>query len=222
MTSLRLLVAAVLAGALPLQNDGGAGASQRLRDRVPAEALPGVDSILASATAAGLPTEPLIEKALEGAAKRAPPDRIVSAVGADAERLRAAHALVSRGGEVRPSASEVEAVAAALARGLDSSFAARLTSALPGEPPGPALHAVADMVGHGFPADSAVSLIVTAAGSGVRGMRLLDAAAAAILELQRGLSHAAAIEAVRHRLPDVPPPPRPTPVSVSHAKRLST
>ncbi len=156
-----------------------------------------------------------------GAAQRAPPDRIVTAVGEGAERLRAARALVARGGEARPSASEVEAVAAALARGLDSSLAARLTVALPGEPPGPALHAVADMVGHGFPADSAVNLIVTAAGTGLRGMRLLDAAAAAILELQRGLSHAAALTAVRHQLPDVPLPPRPTPVSVSHAKRLS-
>ena len=216
MMPLRVLVLAVLAGALPVQTG-----NSRLRGRVPAEALPAVDSIVASAAAAGLPTEPLIEKALEGAAKKVPPDRIVSAVGAGAERLRAAHALAARGGS-EPSDGEVEAIAAALARGLDADLATRLAAALPDEPPGPALHAVADMVGHGFHEDSSVSLIVSAAGTGLRGMRLLDAAAAAILELQRGLSHAAAIDAVRHQLPDVPLPPRPTPVSVSHAKRVPT
>lgn len=100
-------------------------------------------------------------------------------------------------------------------------MANRLAAALPGEPPGPALHAVADLVGHGFEEDSSVILIVNAAGTGLRGMRLLDVGAAAIVELQRGLSHTAALAAVRQQLPDVPPPPRPPAVNVSHAKRLS-
>jgi len=219
MTAVRVLAAALVAASLPMQSGGG---SSRLRGRVPDEALPAVDSIVASAAAAGLPTEPLIEKALEGAAKKAPPDRIVSAVGAGAERLRAAYALVARGTAPNASVSlsEVEAVAAALARGLDTELANHLAAALPGEPPGPALHAVADLVGHGFSADSSVDLIVAAVQSGLRGMRLLDAAASAILELQRGQTHAAALATVRRQLPDVPPPPRPTPVNVSHARRL--
>jgi hypothetical protein len=96
----------------------------------------------------------------------------------------------------------------------------RLTAALPGEPTGPALHAVADLVGHRFAEDSSVDLIVAAAQAGLRGLRFLDVAAAAVQDLQRGRTHAAALADVRGRLPDVPPPPRPAPAAVSRARRV--
>jgi hypothetical protein len=51
-----------------------------------------VDGILATARAAGLPTEPLVDRALEAATKGAPPDRLVAAVNRlledSAERAR--------------------------------------------------------------------------------------------------------------------------------------
>ena len=192
----------------------------RLAGRVPPAALSALDSIVLLADHEGIPTEPLIQKALEGGAKGAPPATIVAAVGESASQLRSALALLRQGGESQPSsAAEVTAVAAALARGVSPEQVGNLSAVLPGEPTGPALHAVADLVGHGFTEDSSVDLIVEAARQGLRGLRLLDVAAATVLELQRSQSRALAFARVRDMLPNVPPPPRPAPATVSKARR---
>ncbi len=109
----------------------------------------------------------------------------------------------------------------ALSRGVSPQLVESLTVALPGEPTGPSLHAVADLVGHGFTEDASVDLIVDAAHQGVRGLRLLDVAAAVVLELQRGQSRTLAVARVRDMLPNVPMPPRPAPATVSKARRLT-
>lgn len=221
MTAARLLtLLAALAAPLAAQTAGGRG-EDRLRGHVPAATLPALDSIVEEAARAGLPTEPLIQKALEGGAKGITPDRLVAAVGASAAQLRSASALLRSAGEDRPNdPAEVGAVAAALSRGVSPQQVARLSAALPGEPTGPALHAVADLVGHGFAEDSSLDLVVAAAQLGLRGLRFLDVAAAAVQELQRGSSHAAALAHVRSQLPHVPAPPRPAPAAVSRARRV--
>lgn len=217
--NLRRGIVLLLAAASPL---AAQGARDRLAGRVPPATLEVLDSIVQHAARDGLPTEPLIQKALEGGAKGVAPDRIVAAVGASADQLRSARALLSSAGETRPSDSgEVTAVAAALSRGVSPQLVGRLSAALPGEPTGPALHAVADLVGHGFAEDSSVDLMVEGARLGLRGLRFLDVAAAAVQELQRGRSHADALAAVRALLPHVPAPPRPAPAAVSHARRVS-
>jgi hypothetical protein len=216
--NLRRSIGLLLAAAGPLASQG---AHERLAGRVPPATLAVLDSIVQDAARAGLPTEPLIQKALEGGAKGVAPDRIVAAVGASADLLRSARALLGSAGEARPSdPGEVTAVAAALSRGVSPQLVGRLSAALPGEPTGPALHAVADLVGHGFAEDSSVDLMVEGARLGLRGLRFLDVAAAAVQELQRGRSHAAALAAVRALLPHVPAPPRPAPAAVSHARRV--
>jgi hypothetical protein len=208
----------VLAAAAPL---AAQAPRARLAGRVPPATLEALDSIVQDAARAGLPTEPLIQKALEGGAKGEAADRIVTAVGASAAQLRSARALLSSAGESAPSdPREVSAVAAALARGVSPQLVGRLSAALPGEPTGPALHAVADLVGHGFEEDSSVDLMVEAARQGLRGLRFLDVAAAAVQELQRGRSHAVALASVRGQLPHVPAPPRPAPAAVSRARRV--
>jgi hypothetical protein len=199
----------------------GQDARVRLLGRVPAAVLPGLDSIVELADDEGIPTEPLIQKALEGGAKGAAPASILAAVGASASQLRGAMTLLRQAGEARPGATEVSAVAVALSRGVSPDRVAHLTAVLPGEPTGPALHAVADLVGHGFPEDSSVDLIVDAARHGLRGLRLLDVAAAAVLELQRGQNRGMALARVRDMLPNVPPPPRPAPATVSKAHRVT-
>jgi uncharacterized protein (DUF2267 family) len=207
-----LLIAAPLAGQ---------GVRTRLAERVPAAALGAVDSIVVAAGREGLPTEPLIQKAFEGGAKGATADRIVAAVAASADQLRNARTLLRSAGEANPAdPAEMTAVAAALDRGVSPPLVAQLSEALPGEPTGPALHAVADLVGHGFDEDSAVNLVVLAAQDGLRGLRLLDVAGAAVAELQRGAGHATAIARVRSRLPDIPLPPKPAPAEVSRARRV--
>jgi hypothetical protein len=102
-------------------------------------------------------------------------------------------------------------VAAALARGLSGPIVERLLTVAPNEPPGPALHAVADLVAHHFDPDSAADLLVEAHNKGLRGVRLLDVAVAADHELQRpgGRTTSEALAHVRSILPNVPIPRRP-------------
>jgi hypothetical protein len=213
----RLLLALVLAAA-PLTAQS---VHARLEGRIPAAALPGVDSLIEQAAAENLPTEPLVQKALEGGAKGIPVPRLVNGVRHGLVQLRTARAIVSRttpGGGGAPD-GDVAAVAAALARGLDPQLVERLLigAPTPGEPPGPVLHAAADLVAHGFPADSAADLLRTAQQQGLHGARLLDVAVAASHELQRegGRTPAEALARVRAMLPNVPVVPAAHPRAVT-------
>lgn len=183
--------------------------SARLAGRVPPAALPAIDSIIATAVAESLPTEPLVQKALEGGAKNVPPDRLVTGVRRGLLQLRQARAIVSHAVPGQPiPEGHVAAVAAALARGLPAPIVERLITVAPDEPPGPVLHAAADLVAHRFDPDSAVDLLVDAHNKGLRGVRLLDVAVAADHELQRrgGRTPAEALSTVRAMLPNVPTP----------------
>src|SRR5213596_418643 len=172
----RLAVALALIAA-PLSSQNGAA---RLPGRVPAAALPAIDSILAAAVAESLPTEPLVQKALEGSAKNIPADRLVNGVRRGFLQLRQARVIVSRAvpGQAPPE-GHVAAVSAALARGLPAPIVERLLTVAPNEPPGPALHAAADLIAHRFDPDSAADLLVDAHNKGLRAGRLLDVAVAA-------------------------------------------
>jgi len=206
--SLRLVLALAVAGAPAALGAQTGNGSTRLAGRVPAAALPAIDSILAAAVAESLPTEPLVQKALEGSAKNIPVDRLVNGVRRGYLQLRQARAIVSRAvpGQAPPE-GHVAAVAAALARGLSGPVVERLLTAAPNEPPGPALHAAADLVAHHFDPDSAADLLVDAHNKGLRGVRLLDVAMAADHELQRpgGRTPSEALAHVRAMLPNVRP-----------------
>jgi hypothetical protein len=192
----------------------------RLEGRVPATAVPAVDSLVRAAAGEGLPTEPLIQKALEGGAKGVAAPRIVAAVQLNLSELRAARDLLVRAGDVPPvTAGEVTTVAWALRRGLPEPVVERVVAALPHPPRAAALHAVADLVAHRFDSDSSADLIIAALRQGVREERLLDVSAAAVHELQRGRTHPEALAAVRQRLPNVPPPPQPARGTVTRARR---
>jgi len=202
------LALAALAGGAPLAAQSS-GSASRLAGRVPAAALPAIDSIIATAVAESLPSEPLVQKALEGSAKGIPADRLVNGVRRGLLQLRDARILVTRAVPGQPvPEGHVAAVAAALARGLPPPIVARLLTVAPNEPPGPALHAAADLVAHRFNPDSAADLLVDAHNKGLRGVRLLDVAVAADHELQRGggRTPSDALARVRAMLPNVPAP----------------
>ena len=188
------------------------GPSTRLPGRVPAAALPAIDSIIASAVAESLPTEPLVQKALEGSAKNIPADRLVNGVRRGLLQLRQARAILTRAQPGQPPPEgHIAAVAAALARGLSGPIVERLLTVAPDEAPGPALHAAADLIAHHFDPDSAADLLVEAHSKGLHGVRLLDVALAADHELQRpgGRTPSEALAHVRSILPNVPTPRRP-------------
>ena len=193
--------------AAPLAAQNGGGAASRLAGRVPPAALPVIDSLIAAAVAESLPSEPLVQKALEGGAKGVPTDRLVNGVRRSLLQLREARVIVGRAmPDQQVPEAHVAAVSAALARGLNPAIVERLLTMAPNEPPGPVLHAAADLVAHRFNSDSAADLLVEAHNKGLHGMRLLDVAVAADHELQRagGRTHADALARVRALLPNVP------------------
>ncbi len=209
-------VAPVLALVLAASPLGAQTLDMRLAGRVPAAAVPRIDSLVAQAVAESLPTEPLVQKALEGGAKGVQGELLLSGVRRALAQLRDARAILTRTAPARAGADgDVAAVSAALGRGLPRPLVERLLASLPAEPPGPVLHAEADLLGHGFPPDAAADLLVAAERRGLRGSRLLDVAVAASHELQRGRTPADALARVRAMLPDVPAAPRPHPRSVT-------
>lgn len=200
-----VMLAALVPGTVCAQAPG----VTKLAGRIPREAVSAIDSLIAAAVAESLPTEPLVQKALEGSAKGIPADRLVNGVRRGLLQLRQARVLVGRAlpGQPQPE-GHVAAVAAALARGLPPPIAERMLTMSADEPPAPALHAAADLVAHRFNPDSAADLLVTAHSMGLHGERLLDVASAADQELQRGGGRmpSEALARVRAMLPNVPAP----------------
>jgi hypothetical protein len=195
----------------------------RLEGRVPSAAIPTVDSLVQVAAQESLPTEPLVQKVLEGGAKHVPATRIAAAAETMLDQLRDARALLVRAGDAPPAtAAEVTTVYAALKRGLAPAVVERIVAALPDQPRGSALHAVADLAAHRFQPDSAASLVLEAARQGLRGERLLDVAIAAQHAVQRGHSRAEALALVRQELPAVPAAPKPARATVARARRPGT
>ncbi|PYP36784.1 MAG: hypothetical protein DMD34_13640 [Gemmatimonadetes bacterium] len=209
------VVLALLAGPLAAQS-----VRSRLEGRVPNSVIPTIDSLVQSAAQEGLPTEPLIQKAIEGGAKHIEGPRIVAAVQVSLGQLRGARDLLVRAGDAPPvQPAEVTTVAWALRRGLPTAVVERVAAALPRPPRSPALHAVADLVAHRFEPDSAATLIIDAVQAGVPQDRLLDVSTATLHEVQRGRNRFEALATVRQLLPNVPAPAKPAHGAVAGARR---
>src|SRR5437899_12071280 len=89
----------------------------RLEGRVPALPIPVVDSLVQVAAREDLPTEPLVQKALEGGAKRVPPQQIAAAGQVMLGQLRDARELLVRAGDAAPNtAADETTVSSALTR----------------------------------------------------------------------------------------------------------
>jgi len=117
----------------------------------------------------GLPTEPLISKALEGAAKGATSERIVAAVRAQALALGTARAALG------DSSSEQEIVAGAGA--ILASVPRESLTALRAVRPGPLvvpLVVLADLVTRNVPPSAAAQTVLTASRARARDAELLD------------------------------------------------
>jgi hypothetical protein len=154
-----LAMSLVVAAAMPARAQDA-----RLEGRLDPDTRAAVEAIIDSAEAAGLPTDPLVLKALEGASKRAPGSRIVAAVRSlDAELREARTAL---GPSSLPA--ELTAAAAALHAGATPAELARLRATRTNEPLTVPLAVLADLIARGVPADTASSIIH---GLAVRGAR---------------------------------------------------
>ena len=127
---------------------------ERVRQAFPAETVSQIENILANAQAAGVPSGPLMDKALEGAAKGVPGNRVVIAISAYAERLQETRTLV---GADRGVASVV-AGADALRRGVPQQLMGTLASRHQGDIAVP-LVVLGDLIEAGVPADQAYGIV---------------------------------------------------------------
>ena len=158
MTSALTRTALPLLGAILL---AGAAASQQTDprlERLDAGTRPTVAALVDSAHRALLPTEPLVQRALEGATKRASGDLIVAVRRLAVDLGRARDALGSTA-----SAAELSAGAAALHAGASQTILAELRHARR-EPLTVPLAVLADLVASGVPVDSAAGAVLSLAG----------------------------------------------------------
>jgi hypothetical protein len=132
----------------------------RLAGRLSPAARAGVEAILDSARRDGLPLEPLVDRALEGASKRADDARIVAAVRRLAGDLGAARDALGTG----VSDAEITAGASALRAGARPGDLAQIRSRRAGQPVTVAVAVLTDLVALGVPPDTATTAVLALAG----------------------------------------------------------
>jgi hypothetical protein len=156
MTTLTTLLVATLGIAVVRE---AVAQEPRLQGRLPDSARVEVERILSAAQNAGLPTEPLVDRALEGASKGASGERIATAVRRLAEELRAARDALG----AQSTEEEIVAGASALRAGATPADLARLRRSRTTQTLTVAAAVLADLVAVGVPVDSAVSAVLTLA-----------------------------------------------------------
>lgn len=154
MATLAILV---IASAPAFAGAQGQTFDTRLAGRLDAATRDALAPVLDSARADGLPVEPLVDKALEGASKRATGDRIVAAVRTLRTDLDAARAALGAGS----SEQEIIAGASALRAGVDAGVLGKLRADRPGHPLTVPLAVLTDLIARGVPVDTAAAVVAT-------------------------------------------------------------
>ncbi len=193
-----LLLAAALLGAVP-----AAAQDARLARLDPATGQV-VARLVDSARAASLPSEPLVDKALEGASKHAPGTRIVAAVRTLLVDLGRARGALGGGSE-----AELTAGAAALRAGVEPGTLAELRRARGSAAISVPLATLADLVARGVPVATAQEVVVALAARGVSDAGYVELRRVVESDIGAGVPPAAAASVRAHggRPPDQIVPP---------------
>jgi hypothetical protein len=152
---------------VPLRVDAQAS-DDRLRGAFDPPTYASLHAVLDSARAAGLPAEPLVDKALEGAAKHASSERIVAVVRDLSARLAGARDALGGYG----TADELSAGTAALRAGIAPNTLADLRRLRHNEQVTIPLAVAAELVARGVRPDSASAQVLRLAAAGVRDVEL--------------------------------------------------
>jgi hypothetical protein len=173
----------------------GLAAQESARERAQRVLAPSVFAELSELAgevgATGVPDEPLYTKALEGAAKRVPPDRLVPAVRAYATRLGEARQAFGAGASV----PLLVAGADALQRGVPRDALESLPSDRPRSPM--AVLALTELIESGVPRDRAIQILRDAIAQRARDDGVLDISARVRQLIRQGMAPQDAVERVR-------------------------
>lgn len=194
LTLMALALGLMAPMAVPVAAQQGVDARlQRIRAELPAPALQRIEGQLQHAVERGLPVEPILDKAVEGMAKRVPAQRIAGAVVQLTAQLGQARDLLGHGAP--PAAADITAVADALRRGVPEHAIRRIAGgAAAGEPVAMAVHTVGDLMDQGVPVEEAMTAVEAWRGRGgePRELRELPAAVERLIRQGTLPAHAAA------------------------------
>lgn len=169
-------------------------AEQRARATLPTDVYDGISAVAREMEASGVPSGPLFNKALEGAAKRVPPAQLVPAVRAYATRLQQARTALG------PTAGVPLLVAGAdaIQRGVSVDAIRQLPSDRPRSPV--ALLVLAELLESGVPQDRAVRILRASMDQRLQDARMLDIPIRVRRLIRDGVPPAEAIERIRRAL----------------------
>ena len=195
--------------------------AHQLAGRVPAGVVVAVTALADSAAARGLPVDPLVEKAIEGGAKGASPERIVVAVQTVLTRLGRAQVALQAATPGVPPADAVEAGAFALSAGLQDANVQEVARACgPQCSAAEALRVAGTLTALGVPPAEVVELVRQTLRAGGKERDLLAlpgrveaelAGGATPAQAAAGLARAAAARAAAPGQSGAPPHGRPPP-----------
>lgn len=152
--SLAVTAVMIACGAL-----AAAAQDARLTARLDARTAAAVTRVVDSARARSLPTEPLVQKALQGAAKRAPSERVLAAVRELVGELALARSALG----LRSTEPELVAGAGALHAGASAATLTRVRAARGAQSVTVAIATLADLIARGVPVEAAVNAIMALA-----------------------------------------------------------
>ena len=180
---------AVLLAALLASDVAPAAVDRRLSERLDPATAQAVKELIEGAEADGIPSDPLIATALEGASKRASGERIVAAVRRHVSALSTARQALGNGS----TSAELVAGAGALISGVPADTLARLRLSRPQGSVVVPLVVLADLITRQVPIATASGAITQAARFGARDTDLLRLRARVEGDIQRGVSPGAAM-----------------------------
>jgi hypothetical protein len=161
----------------------------RLDARLDARTRDAVVVLIDSARAEGIPGEPLVQKALEGASKRADGPRILTAVRMLASELGDARSALG----ASSTDAEVIAGASALHAGIAPAALSRMRASRAHGSLTVALAVLSDLIARGVPGDTATTVISALAGAGAPDAELLRFQQGVERDIAQGATPSAAL-----------------------------
>lgn len=159
-----MIVVVRVVAALMLVAPAAFAQDARLSARLDRPTLIAVNALVDSAREAKLPTAPLVDKALEGAAKGSDGQKIVAAVRQLSVQMGSAKRVLGS----NAGADEIKAAVTALAAGVSEHDLALIRAASRKRPVTMPLAVLTDLIGREVPVATATGLVIQMARSGVR------------------------------------------------------
>jgi hypothetical protein len=167
----------------------------RLEQTLDADTYRAVTKVIDGARARALPTDPLVDRALEGAMKRAPGDRIRAAVATLAQRLEVAKKALAPS----PTEGDIAAGAGALSVGVPREALRTIRSLQPDRPVAVPLGVLTELVSRNVPIDQATTLVVDLLRRGATAPQLVALGENVQRDIAAGIEPSAALD-IRTRL----------------------